>query len=68
MKFEYTDSNGVNKSFVFNSFVGGMLKTGASFGSVLAIVISYTANHSVLWAIIHGILSWLYVFYYVIFK
>ncbi len=29
----------------------------------LAIAISYTNNHSVLWAIIHGIFSWLYVLY-----
>ena len=36
-------------------------KYGASFGSALAIAISYTTNHSILWAIIHGILSWLYV-------
>ncbi|MEA2778997.1 MAG: hypothetical protein QOK29_541, partial [Rhodospirillaceae bacterium] len=31
-------------------------KYGVSFGSALAITISYTANHSILWAIIHGIL------------
>ena len=36
-------------------------KYGASFGSALAIAISYTTNHSILWAIVHGILSWLYV-------
>ena len=36
-------------------------KYGASFGSALAIAISYTNNHSLLWAIIHGIFSWLYV-------
>ena len=29
-------------------------KYGVSFGSALAIAISYTANHSILWAIIHG--------------
>ena len=34
-------------------------KYGASFGSALAIAISYTTNHSILWAIVHGILSWL---------
>jgi hypothetical protein len=34
------------------------------FGSALAIAISYTTNHSILWAIIHGILSWLYVIYF----
>ena len=43
-------------------------KYGISFGTVLAIAISYTNNHSVLWAIIHGFFSWLYVIYYVLFK
>jgi len=39
-------------------------KYGVSFGSALAIAISYTNNHSILWAIIHGIFSWLYVVYF----
>ena len=43
-----------------------VVKTGASFGSALAIVISYTAHKSILWAILHGIFSWFYVIYYVI--
>jgi len=37
---------------------------GLSFGSALAIVISWSLNKSILLAIIHGILSWLYVIYY----
>ena len=36
----------------------------ASFGSALAIAISYANNHSILWAIIHGIFSWVYVAYF----
>jgi len=36
------------------------------FGSVLAMVISFTTWHSVLWAIFHGILGWIYVIYYLI--
>ena len=36
--------------------------------AALAIAISYTNNHSVLWAIIHGFFSWFYVIYYVLFK
>ncbi len=36
------------------------------FGSALAIVLSYTQNSSILWAIIHGILSWFYVIYRII--
>lgn len=42
------------------------VKTGITFGSCLAMVISYTSWHSVLWAIIHGVFSWVYVVYYVI--
>jgi hypothetical protein len=43
-------------------------KYGVSFGSALAIAISYTNNHSILWAIIDGILGWLYVIYFVLFR
>lgn len=40
------------------------VKAGISFGSALAMVISYTAWHSIFWAIIHGLLGWVYVVYY----
>lgn len=40
------------------------VKAGISFGSALAIVISWSQNHSILWAIVHGILSWFYVVYF----
>lgn len=36
-------------------------------GSALAMVISYANWHSIFWAIIHGLLSWAYVIYFVIF-
>ncbi len=42
------------------------VKSGISFGSALAIVISYTAWESIGWAIFHGLLSWAYVLYYII--
>ena len=41
-------------------------KAGISFGSALAMVISYTTWHSVGWAIFHGLLSWAYVLYFLI--
>ncbi|WP_198157374.1 hypothetical protein [Candidatus Nucleicultrix amoebiphila] len=44
------------------------VRYGISFGSALAMVISYDKNHSVLWAILHGFFSWLYVLYYVLFQ
>ena len=43
-----------------------VVKTGASFGSALAIAISWSVHKSILWAILHGIFSWFYVIYYVI--
>jgi len=39
------------------------VRTGISFGSALAIAISYVANKSILWAIVHGFFSWFYVIY-----
>lgn len=42
------------------------IKSGLSFGSALAMVISFTTWRSVGWAIFHGLLSWVYVIYYVI--
>ena len=40
------------------------VKAGASFGSALAIAISWSEHHSIVWAIVQGFLSWLYVLYY----
>lgn len=40
------------------------VKSGISFGSCLAMIISYTTYHSIIWAIIHGIMGWIYVIYY----
>lgn len=36
------------------------------FGSSLAIVLSYVKNSSIFWAIVHGILSWVYVIYRIV--
>ena len=39
---------------------------GIGLGSILAIVLSWSRNNSVLWAIIHAIFGWLYVIYFVL--
>jgi hypothetical protein len=39
-------------------------KVGIGFGTALAITISWSVNKSILWAIVHGFLSWIYVIYY----
>ena len=41
-------------------------RAGIGMGSALAIAISWSINKSILWAIVHGFLSWLYVIYYAI--
>jgi hypothetical protein len=35
------------------------------FGSMVAITLSWSANHSIPWMILHGVCSWFYVIYYV---
>ncbi|KRN56451.1 hypothetical protein AB6887_08690 [Carnobacterium divergens] len=46
--------------------VRATVKTGISFGTALAIVISYVKWQSILWAMIHGVFGWVYVIYYAI--
>ena len=48
-----------------NSVVKKTVKSGISFGTCLAMIISYTAWKSIFWAIIHGVLGWIYVIYYI---
>jgi hypothetical protein len=38
--------------------------TGISFGSALAMTISWSKWHSILWAVIHGIFGWFCVVYF----
>lgn len=56
---------GQKKSKVHVS-VKNSAETGIGFGSVLAMIISYTAWKSIGWAILHGIFGWAYVIYYAI--
>jgi hypothetical protein len=42
------------------------VKSGITFGSCLAIVISYSTWHSIFWAILHGLFSWGYVIYFIL--
>ena len=40
--------------------------SGLSFGSALAIAISWSLYQSIWWAILHGIFGWFYVIYYAV--
>jgi hypothetical protein len=46
---------------------GAGVEYGIGLGAVIAVVASWSINHSILWAILHGILSWFYVIYFAIF-
>ena len=39
---------------------------GVGLGTIIAVVVSWSRNKSILWAIIHGILGWFYVIYVLI--
>ncbi len=40
---------------------------GVGLGTIIAVVVSWHRNKSILWAIIHGLLGWLYVIYALLF-
>ena len=37
---------------------------GIGIGTIIAMYISWTMWHSILWVIVHGLLGWLYVIYF----
>lgn len=41
---------------------------GFSLGTLIAVALSWGANKSILWAIIHGFFSWFYVIYHLLIK
>lgn len=43
-----------------------VVRSGLSLGEAIAVVISWSLNHSILWAVLHGIFGWFYVLYYVL--
>lgn len=45
----------------------GYIAPGVGLGTIIAVVISWHRNKSILWAIIHGLLGWLYIIYALLF-
>ena len=41
-------------------------KAGISMGCALAMVLSWSRNSSILWAILHGFFSWFYVIWFAV--
>lgn len=48
----------------WSSVGSSMVKLGLGYGSVAAMILSYNANQSILWMLIHGWLSWFYVLWF----
>lgn len=46
------------------SHTGQVIQSGIGIGAVIAVVCSWQRNRSILWAILAGIFSWLYVLYF----
>jgi hypothetical protein len=40
---------------------------GIGLGTIIAVVVSWSRNKSILWAIVHGLLGWLYIVYALLF-
>jgi hypothetical protein len=49
---------------IANQTTNVVTQTGIGLGSAIAVVCSWERNRSILWAILAGILSWLYVIYF----
>ncbi len=55
-------NNSGNPGYMQPVYIG----PGIGLGTIIAVVLSWSRNKSILWAIIHGILGWLYVIYVLI--
>lgn len=55
--FAESDNNDI-KSKAIDGSIG--------LGSIIAVVASWSRNKSILWAIVHGLMGWIYVVYFVI--
>ena len=51
-------------ALVANQTTNVVTQTGIGLGSAIAVVCSWQRNRSILWAVLAGILSWLYVIYF----
>ncbi len=50
---------------VNNDIKNKAIDGGIGLGSIIAVVASWSRNKSILWAIVHGLMGWIYVVYFV---
>ena len=51
-----------------SSFGTSIVKFGLGYGAVAAMILSYSVNKSILWMLIDGWFSWLYVIFFALFR
>ena len=52
----------------FSSFGPAIVKFGLGYGAAAAMILSYSVNKSILWMLIDGWFSWIYVIFFALFK
>jgi len=52
----------------FGSFGTAFIRYGLGYGAVAAMILSYSINKSILWMIIDGWFSWIYVIFFALFR
>ena len=55
--FAESEKNDIRSKAILDSALG--------VGSIIAVVASWSRNKSILWAIVHGLMGWIYVVYFV---
>jgi|688.fasta_scaffold114576_4 hypothetical protein len=51
---------------IVNQTAHSVTQTGIGLGAAIAVVCSWQRNRSIVWAILAGLLSWIYVIYFAI--
>ncbi len=51
---------------IVNQTAHSVTQTGIELGAAIAVVCSWQRNRSIVWAILAGLLSWIYVIYFAI--
>lgn len=44
----------------------GATQSGISLGAAIAVAVSWSLHHSLLWALFHGFCGWFYVIYFAV--
>ena len=52
----------------FSPWNSSFVRFGLGYGAVAAMILSYSVNQSILWMLIDGWFSWIYVIFFALFR